>query len=288
MDAAAMFFGSKPKVGRVEDRTIPGPAGPIRIRLTAPEGPGPFPAVVYLHGGGWVVGSLHSHDQLCRAITRASGVAVVSVDYRLAPEDPFPAAVDDAEAATRWVADHGEEFGVDPLRLAVGGDSAGGNLATVVARRARDRGFPRLVFQVLLYPVTDSNRDTPSYLKNADGYMLTRELMAWYWDQYVPDAARRLDPDASPLCADDLSRLPPALVVTAEFDPLRDEAEHYARRLAEAGVAVQLSRYPGMIHGFIRRYTVLDQGRAALDEVCLALSKALSVERPDRSGPISR
>lgn len=274
MDAAALFFGAKPAVGRVDDRTIPGPGGPIRIRLTAPEGPGPFPALVFFHGGGWVVGSLHSHDQLCRAITRASGVAVVSVDYRLAPEDPFPAAVDDAEAATSWVAKHGQELGVDTRRLAVGGDSAGGNLAAVVARRRRDRGELGLALQVLIYPVTDFDRNTASYLENADGYMLTRDLMAWYWDKYVPDPARRLDPDAAPLRAEDLSGLPPALVVTAEYDPLRDEAEHYARRLTEAGVAVQLSRYPGMIHGFLRRYTQLDQGKAALDELSGALRKA--------------
>jgi acetyl esterase len=276
MEAAALFLVPKPEVGRVEDRDVPGPSGPIRIRLTAPEGPGPFGVLVYFHGGGWVVGSLHSHDQLCRAITRESGVAVVSVSYRLAPEDPFPAAVLDAEAVTLWVAAHGHELGLDPGRMAVGGDSAGGNLAAVVARHARDRGAPTIAFQLLLYPVTDFDLNTSSYLENADGYMLTRELMAWYFEQYTPDPKHRSEPDAAPLRAPDLSRLPPALVITAEYDPLRDEAEHYARRLAEAGVAVRLSRYPGMIHGFIRRYTLLDQGKAALAEVAEALRNALA------------
>jgi len=286
MDVASLMLGRPPQVGRVEDRTFPGPAGPVRVRLTAPGGSGPFPGLVYFHGGGWVVGGLGSHDHLCRAITAASGVSVVSVDYRLAPEHPFPAAVDDAEAAAVWAADHAAELGIDPARLAVGGDSAGGNLAAVVARRARDRGRPRLAFQLLIYPIADSDMDTPSYLENAEGYLLTRAAMAWYWGQYVPDPGRRRDPDASPLRAADLSGLPPALVVTAGHDPLRDEAEAYARRLTDAGVPVRLAAYPGMIHGFLRRYTQFDQGKAALAEIAAALKEALRPVGPTEAFPL--
>lgn len=278
MELGAALLGRPKPVGRVEDRMIPGPAGPIRVRVTAPAGVGPFPGLVFFHGGGWVVGSIASHDHLCRAVTDAAGLAVVSVDYRLAPEHPFPAAVDDAEAATAWVAANADALGIDPARLAVGGDSAGGNLAAVVARRARDRGGPRLAFQLLIYPITDADLDTPSYLENADGYLLTREAMAWYWDRYAPDPAARADPDASPLRAPSLAGLPPALVITAGFDPLRDEAEAYARRLRDAGVAVRLTRYPGMIHGFLRRHAFFDQGRAALSEVADALRSALAPE----------
>jgi acetyl esterase len=210
---------------------------------------------------------LHTHDHLCRAITRDASAVVVSVDYRLAPEHPFPAAIDDADAATRWVAENVDRLGIDGTKLGVCGDSAGGNLAAVVALRSRDRAAPGLAFQVLLYPVTDARLDTPSYLENADGYFLTRSSMAWYWEQYVPSEADRAHPDASPLRAPELGGLPPALVISAEYDPLRDEAEAYAKRLSEAGVPVRLTRYHGMIHGFIRREAVLDQGKTALREV---------------------
>ena len=277
MELGAVMLGRPPAVGRVEDRTIPGPDGPIRVRLTVPEGTDtvPRPALVYFHGGGWVVGSIGSHDHLCRSITALSGVSVISVDYRLAPEHPFPAALDDAQAATEYVAEHPAEFGVDPARLAVGGDSAGGNLAAVVARRLRDKGNPPLALQLLIYPATDADLNTASYLENAEGYMLTRAAMAWYWDQYVPDEAQRLHPDASPLRAADLSKLPPAWILTAEYDPLRDEAEVYARRLVDAGVPVKLTRYDGMFHGFLRRHAQLARGKAALSEVANALRAAL-------------
>jgi acetyl esterase len=280
MEAATIMLGRLPEVGRVEDHVLPGPESPLRVRLTAPEaagdGDGPLPGLVYFHGGGWVTGSLYSHDHLCRALTRAAGVAVVSVEYRLAPEHPFPAAVDDAEAAVRWVAANAAGLGLDPARLAVGGDSAGGTLAAAVARRARDTGGPSLTFQLLLYPATDADLDTPSYLENADGYMLTRAAMAWYWDQYAPDPADRSHPDASPLRAGSLAGLPPALVVTAEFDVLRDEGEAYARRLSESGVDARLIRYDGMIHGFLRRHHLLDRGKTALAEVAQALREALT------------
>ncbi len=280
MELSAVMLGRPPAVARIEDRTIPGPAGPIRIRLTVPEGAGegPRPGLVYIHGGGWVVGSIGSHDNLCRSITALAGVSVISVDYRLAPEHPFPAGVDDAQAATEFVAEHADEFGVDPTRLAIGGDSAGGNIAAAVARRLRNEGGPPLAYQLLLYPATDADMNTASYLENAEGYLLTRAAMVWYWDQYVPDPAQRLDPDASPLRAADLSNLPPALILTAGYDPLRDEAEAYARRLTEADVPVTLSRYDGMFHGFLRRHAQLNQGKAALNEVADALRKALSVD----------
>ena len=278
MEIGATMLGRPPKVGRVTDATCHGPAGPVRLRVTAPEGPGPFAGLLYCHGGGFVVGSLNSHDHLCRALTNASGAAVVSVDYRLAPEHPFPAAADDACAAARWLAEpaNAAALGIDPTRLAVGGDRAGGNLAAVVALGARDRGGPALAFQVLLYPIVDCDLNTPSYLENADGYLLTRAAMAWYWEQYVPDPSRRADPDASPLRAGDFSGLPAALIVTAGFDVLRDEGEAYARRLAEAGVPVRLARYPGMIHGFLRRHALFDQGKAALAEIADALKTALA------------
>ena len=277
MDLSAMMLGKAPAVGRIEDRTIPGPAGPVRVRMTVPvdAGQDPLPALVYFHGGGFVVGSLSSHDHLCRSITAASGVAVISVDYRLAPEHPYPAAVDDAEAATSYIAANPHEFGIDPARLAVGGDSAGGTLAAVVAQRLATKSHTPLALQLLIYPATDADMNTHSYFENAEGYLLTRAAMSWYWDQYVPDVARRLDPSASPLRAKDLSGLPPALMIIAGHDPLRDEGEAYARRLTEAGVPVKLSRYDGMFHGFLRRYASLQQGRAALNEIAEGLKEAL-------------
>lgn len=275
MEAGSLMLGRLPAVGRVEDKTIPGPAGPIRARLTAPEGTEPLPALVYFHGGGWVTGSLFSHGHLCRALTLAANIAVIAIDYRLAPEAPFPAAVDDADAATNWIAHNALELGLDPGRLAVGGDSAGGTLAAVVARRLRDRGGPTLKSQLLLYPATDADFETESYRANAEGYMLTRAAMQWFWDQYVPDPAQRLDPDASPLRTSHFEGLPPAIVVTTEFDPLRDEGDAYAEKLTAAGVPVVHLRYDGMIHGFLRRYKLLDRGQAALDEIAHALRKFL-------------
>ncbi|MGE3822185.1 MAG: alpha/beta hydrolase, partial [Isosphaeraceae bacterium] len=198
------------------------------------------------------------------------------VDYRLAPEHPFPAAVDDAEAATRWVAERGRSLGLDPDRLAVGGDSAGGNLAAVVARRARDAGSPALAYQCLIYPATDADFETPSYLENAEGFLLTRAAMMWYWNHYLADPSRRADPDASPLRAADLAGLPPATVVTAEYDPLRDEGNAYAQRLEASGVPVRHRRYEGLIHGFLRRHHLLDRGKAALDELAADLREALN------------
>ena len=215
----------------VTNRTIPGctgdafgPAGDIPIRLYAPQGQGPFPLVVFFHGGGFVVGNLDTADEMCRTVCWGAGCSVLSVDYRLAPEHKFPAAPDDCLAATRWAAAHAGEFNADPARLVVAGDSAGGNLAAVTALRLRDEGGPALRGQLLIYPVTDYHTPpTPSYLANAHGYLLTREMMIWFWRHYLNRASEASHPHASPLRAPDLRGLPPALVITAEYDPLRDE-----------------------------------------------------------------
>ena len=263
-------------VASVEDISISGPGGPLGLRIYTPNGTHPFPVLIYFHGGGWVMGSLDSHDAACRGLANAAGCIVVSVDYRLAPEHKFPAAVEDSYAATLWVAEHGDSLGVDAKRIAVGGDSAGGNLAAVVALMARDRGDPYLAFQLLVYPITDYSFDTPSYQENAEGFMLTKADMVWYWAHYLRSDADGQNPYASPLRAEDLRGLPPALVITAELDPLRDEGEAYAARLKQAGVRVKHTRYQGMIHGFFSRAAILDQGKVAIREAGDALRATFS------------
>jgi acetyl esterase len=264
-------------VERVENRVIPGPEGELPVRIYTPgESRSPAPAVVYFHGGGWVVGSLDSHENLCRALANRARAVVVSVDYRLAPEHRFPAAAEDCYAAAHWVAEHGAEIGVDGERIAVAGDSAGGNLAAVVALMARNLGGPELRQQTLIYPVTDHDFETPSYRDNADGYLLTRDAMRWFWSHYVPDTGRRSDPYASPLRAEKFGELPSALVVTAEYDPLRDEGEAYAARLREAGVPVELARYDGQIHGFVSMLDLLEVGKRAVERIGAALRSALA------------
>ncbi len=252
-----------------------GPEGSIPTRVYTPQGAAPWPGLVWFHGGGWVMGDLDTHDALCRHLAIACEAVIVSVDYRLAPEHPFPAAVEDADAATRWVSENAAALGIDPGRLAVGGDSAGGNLATVVCLRARDRGGPAIRWQLLVYPITDCDLDTQSYRENGEGYALTRASMAWFWDHYVPDPAARMHPDASPLRAGDLAGLPPAHVLTAEYDPLRDEGEAYGRRLTEAGVRTRLERSPGMIHGFLRRTDELDASTVAIARIAQEMRDAL-------------
>jgi acetyl esterase len=272
--ALAAMQGLPELVAIVEDRTLLGPGGVIPVRIYVPCGKGPFPVLLYFHGGGWVIGDIESSDGLCRILTNAVGCIVVSVDYRLAPEHPFPAAADDAYHATLWVAMNASSFGGDSSLIAVCGDSAGGNLAAVVAQIARDRGKPAICFQLLIYPVTDAACDTPSYRENAEGYFLTKDAMQWFWNHYIQNSADRSHPYASPLRARNLAGLPAALVITAEFDPLRDEGERYAEGLRAAGTPVQLIRYDGMIHGFFAMSAVIDQGRTAIQQSAAALRAA--------------
>jgi len=263
-------------VAHVEDRTLPGPAGPIPVRCYRPGDETDLPVVVYLHGGGWVIGSIETHDATCRGLANAVDAVVVSVDYRLAPEHPFPAGLDDAFAATRGVADHAAELGGDPARIAIAGDSAGGNLAAVVALLARDAGGPALCHQLLVYPVTDYEFDSPSMRDNATGYFLETDSMRWFFDQYVDPGSGEHPEDwrVSPQRRSDLAGLPPAFVITAEYDPLRDQGEAYANRLVEAGVSVELRRYDGMFHGFFGMRDLLDSARVASDAAAGALREA--------------
>jgi acetyl esterase len=251
-------------------------AGAIPLRLyVPPAAPTPGPLLVYFHGGGWVQGSIATHDAGCRLLAHLSGVRVLSVDYRLAPEHPYPAAADDAVAAYAWAADHADRLGADPARLAVGGDSAGGNLAAVVALAARDdERLPDAVFQLLLYPVTDVAAKTESYARFCDGYLLTESGMDWFISKYLPDPARRTEPRASPLRAPVLSGLPPAYVATCIPDVLRDEGEAYAARLREAGVAVATQRHD-QVHGFFNT-TAARSSRAAFGQIAGALRQGLA------------
>ncbi len=261
-------------IARVEDRTIPGPAGELPVRIYDPGGPGPKGVIAWFHGGGWVLGDLDGSDPGCRMLANASGCVVVSVDYRLAPEAKFPAAADDCYAATKWIAENASSFGADGARLAVGGDSAGGNLAAVVAQMAKAAGGPAISFQLLIYPVTDHNYGTASYSDNAEGYLLTKDSMVWFWDHYLNSAADGDNVKASPARATDLSGLPRALVVTCEFDPLRDEGEAYAGALAQAGVPTTSVRFNGMIHGLWANAAIEDGAalvRMAADHVKRAL-----------------
>ncbi|MBV8730759.1 MAG: alpha/beta hydrolase, partial [Acidobacteriia bacterium] len=263
------------EVARVEDRTVPGPGGPIPVRIYWPELHGGLPALVYFHGGGWVLGNIESVDRTCRALARSSGSVVVNVEYRLAPEHQFPAAAEDAYAVTDYVASHPEAFGCDAQRIAVGGDSAGGNLAAVVCLMARDRGGPPIAFQLLVYPLTDYDDARPSSHEYAEGYFLTQAAVRYFWDQYVASPEEGRQPYASPLNAASFAGLPPAMIITAECDPLRDQGEVYARRLAEAGVPVELRRYDGAIHVFFQMSGALDTGKRALADAGAALGKAL-------------
>ena len=260
------------EVASAVDRTIPGPGGELPVRIYRPDSPVPHAAMVWFHGGGFVIGSIDGSDGVCRALCRRSGVAVVSVGYRLAPEHPFPAAPDDALAALDWVHAHAAELEIDPRRIAVGGDSAGGNLAAVTALDRPDT----VAFQLLVYPVTDLTMTSESYLENGEGYLLTAEGMRWFVEHYTTDAEQRHEPRLSPLFADDVSRAAPAFVLTAEYDPLRDEGEAYAKKLLDAGVPVQVKRYDGMIHAFFGMSAVLDATSEALDDAAHALREALS------------
>ena len=272
------------EVGTVEDRRIPlrgARTGVVRIyRPGGTHGAGDRPPVIaFLHGGGWVLGDLESHDAACRSLCSTARAIVVALDYERAPENPFPGLAEDAYAAVRWVAERAAELGGDPRRVAVAGDSAGGNLAAAAALMARDRGGPELRLQLLIYPVCDADFTTRSYAENGDGYFLTERRMRWYWDRYVPDPAQRSNPYAAPLRAADLAHLPPAYIVSAEFDPLRDEAEAYAGRLLGDGNVVTLRRFDGMFHGFMSFPHVLGPSARASEEVYGAVGAALAVDR---------
>lgn len=263
------------EVATMEDRRIPGPGGELTVRVYRPAGETAKPLCVYFHGGGFVLCDLDSHDAIARALSARADCVVVSVDYRRAPEAPFPAAVDDAVAAVKWVASHAAELGGDATRIAVAGDSAGGNLATVAARALRDTAAaPR--HQLLLYPVTDCRCDSASYRDFAEGYYLSAAMMHWFVRQYLPEATLVDDPRASPLRAPDLAGGPGATIITAEYDPLRDEGEAYARALQAAGAQVSLTRWPGQIHGFASMTGLLDDASAVLDKAAGALRTAFA------------
>jgi len=264
-------WGALDEVHAVEDTDAEG----VPIRIYRPvETDEPSMALVYFHGGGWVTGSIETHDGTARALARRTGIVVVSVDYRLAPEHPFPAAVDDAWAATQWVSTHAGDLNLDADRIGVGGDSAGGTLATVVSARARHHAVP-LALQLLLYPATSSATDTPSYSLFSEGYGLTRAGMQWYWEQYLAGNDGS-SPEASPASLDDLRRLPRAIVVTAEADVLRDEAEAYAQRLFLSTVETEGYRYDGMIHGFLRMAAKVERSNAAYDELAESIKSMLA------------
>jgi acetyl esterase len=269
------FAGPEQPVARVENRTIPGPARPIPVRVYHPTPGEKLPVLVHFHGGGFVICNLDTHDRQCRALANSAGCVVVSVDYRLAPEHKYPAAVEDSFAATRYIADHPDEFGADGTRIAVGGDSAGGNLAAVVALMARERGGPRLAYQLLVYPLVDINDEHPSMRQFAQDHFLTREAMDWFMELYLPNPDKGREPYASPMNAGDFRGLPPAMIITAECDPLRDQGEAYARKLEAAGVPVLLKRYEGMIHPFFQFGGIIDAAKVAMSDTAAALRRAL-------------
>ena len=260
---------------RLKSGTIPTPNGDLPIRIYTPEGDGPLPVLVFFHGGGWVVGNLESHDATCRALTNAAGCITIAVDYRLAPEHKFPAAPEDCYEATKWAVLNVASLGGDPQRVAVGGDSAGGNLAAAVALMSGDRGAPSLAYQLLLYPVTNHSFDTESCRQNGEGYLLTKDSMVWFWDHYLENDEAGKNPYASPLQAKYINSPPPGLVITAEFDPLRDEGEAYAKRLQDAGCDIKISRYDGTIHGFFSFFH-LDAQKKALAEAAEGLRVAFA------------
>lgn len=263
-----------PSLARVENLQIPRSDGTeLPIRVYVPQGTEPFGVCLYFHGGGWVLNSIDTHDDLVRRLCAASGCVFVNVEYRLAPEDPYPAAIEDAYTALKWIHDHATEIACDANRIAVSGDSAGGNLAAVVCLMSRDRGGPQISFQALIYPITDCDFERPSYHANGEGYFLTRREMLWFWNHYVSSPEQMREPYASPLLAGSLRNLPPAFILTAEYDPLRDEGEAYANALRAAGIDVTLHRYEGMIHAFMKRVQQFDAAFAAIEEVAEMLRK---------------
>ena len=276
-DSRGALTPEPPEVALAEDGAFAGDAGEVPVRYYRPLGSATgeaLPVMVFYHGGGWVIGDLDTHDVICRTMANAGGFAVISVDYRMGPEHKFPAAVDDAFAALRWVAAGAGGRAIDPGRIAVGGDSAGGNLAAVVSILARDAGGPGIAFQGLIYPATNLDRDTQSHIDFAEGHLLTAKSQVWFQDLYLRSPADRDDWRTSPIKHADLSNLPPALVVTAGHDPLRDEGLAYAERLEEAGVGAEYSCYESQIHGFVTMGKVIDEAALALGEVALAAKAA--------------
>ncbi|GDY32326.1 alpha/beta hydrolase [Gandjariella thermophila] len=265
----------------IEDLTLSGgPTGELTVRVVRPKGArGVLPVIVYIHGAGWVFGNAHTHDRLIRELATRSGAAVFFPEYSRSPEARYPVALEECYGAAQWVAEHGGERNLDPSRIAVAGDSMGGNMATVLTLLAKRRAGPRFVQQVLFYPVTDANFDTPSYHQFGEGYFLRRDAMQWFWEQYTPDPAQRTETTASPLRAspDELAGLPPALVITGEADPLRDEGEAYASKLRQAGVPVIAVRYEGIIHDFVMLNELADTqaARAAIAQAAGVLRDAL-------------
>ncbi|AXF55681.1 alpha/beta hydrolase [Salicibibacter kimchii] len=261
-------------VEHTDDRTIPGPNGDIPIRIYNPFTEGTHPALIFYHGGGWVVGSIETHDPLCRSLANLAQCIVISVDYRLAPEHTFPKAVEDAYAAVEWIANNGADIHVDTDQIAVGGDSAGGNLATVTSMIAKEKEGPDLSYQVLFYPSTGAGIPSESQRENGEGYFLTTAMMTWFAGKYFATFDDLQNPYAVPLQAEDLSGLPPALVITAEFDPLRDEGKTYADELDKAGVDVLYTCYDGMIHGFVSMDAFISKGTEAIEQAAEALRGA--------------
>lgn len=265
------------QIYRVEDRRIPGAAGEIGARVYTPQVDSTMGVLVYFHGGGWVLGDLESHDRVCRGLANRAGCVVVSVDYRLAPEHVFPAAAEDCYVATKWVAENAASLGAEASRLAVGGDSAGGNLAAAVSMMARDRSGPPIALQILFYPVTDCALDTPSQKEfAADGFVLSRGDMEWFWKHYLGDNPEKNNPYACPFRAKNLADLPRALVLTASHDPLRDEGERFAERMITAGVKVTCTRYEGVTHGFVSFADALDKGKEGQQQAAEALRAAFA------------
>ena len=272
---APMLAGEPEPVASIEDIRVPGPRGSIGCRIYAPVRGESLPALLYLHGGGWVLGDLDTHDSVCRALARRAGCVVLSLDYGLAPEHRFPAPLEDAWAGLVWLHENAAKIGADPNRLSVGGDSSGGNLAAVLARWVRDRNGPPIAAQVLIYPVTNFDLDTPSYLTAGAGFGLTRESMRWYWEQYLTDPGDGASPDASPLRARDFRDLAPALVITCELDPLASEGSAYAAALGAAGVPVEHIHEAGMIHGYIRMAGVIGRAQKSWDDCARFLRREL-------------
>lgn len=272
-------YGQEP-VKSVEDGAIDGPGGKLPVRVYTPEGEGPLPIVLFLHGGGWTIGDLESYDSQARRLCNAVGAVTVAVEYRLAPEHPYPAAFEDAVAALRWTAAHAEQLGGDPSRLGLFGDSAGGNLAAAASLWAREEGGPPVAAQCLVYPSVDSTKAYPSLEEFADAPLLDKETTLWFGANYFPDFARRFEPFASPLLAERHAGLPPTVVATASHDTIRDGGEAYARALADEGVAVWHRRYEGMTHGFFAQHIVVDAAARAVEEICAAFRTFLDGAEP--------